>query len=504
MDIRTRYAPSPTGFLHIGGVRTALFCYAWAKKNGGTFLLRIEDTDQERFVSGAVQQIIDSLTWVGLLPDEGVVASNNDQIEEKGPRGPYVQSQRIDLYNKFAQQLISEKKAYKCWCSSERLDAMRAAQRAAKQMPKYDRHCYHLDDARRQELEQSEEPYVIRFFVPEKTNVAWNDIVFGEMKFEQDQLDDFVILKSDRFPTYNFANVIDDHSMEISHVIRAQEFLSSTPKHLLLYEAFGWNPPVIVHVPWVLGTNKQKLSKRHGDVAVDEYRKKGILPQALINYLALLGWNPKDGSEIMSLSEIVEKFDLQDIQKSGAVFDYEKLLWMNATYIRQMSGEELLEAALPFLGDYVRRESDETFQNLLSGKTLSRNQLISMLALEQERIKALHEIGEKMAFLLKSKLEYEPAVLVWKKGTVSDVQMILPLVKAELEHLSDWSAVSIREALQRVVQSSAKGVGDIFWPARVALSGQQSSPSPEEIAEIIGKEESIARINAAIDMAASL
>lgn len=375
---------------------------------------------------------------------------------------------------------------------------MRAAQRAAKQMPKYDRHCFHLPAEERQTLESSGEQYVIRFFTPERTEISWSDVVFGRMQFEQDQVDDFVILKSDGFPTYNFANVVDDHHMKITHVIRAQEFLSSTPKHLLLYEAFGWSAPVIAHVPWVLGTNKQKLSKRHGDVSVDEYKQKGILPQALVNYLVLLGWNPKDDSEIMTMDEIIQRFELEDIQKSGAVFDYDKLLWMNGMYLRALQAADLLELALPYLSEYLIKEKDGTYFNKLANAPIEREKLLKAVDLERERIKSLDEIGEKMTFLLRDTLEYEADLLIWKKGTKEDVAAVLPKVREAFDSLSHWDKHSIRQTLQNVVQEIGKGVGDVFWPTRIALSGQQASPSPEEIAEVLGKNDTLDRLEQAI------
>jgi len=309
------------------------------------------------------------------------------------------------------------------------------------------------------------------------------------MSFEREQVDDFVMMKADGFPTYNFANVVDDHLMEISHVIRGQEFLSSTPKHLLVYEAFGWNKPVMAHVPWILGKNKQKLSKREGDVAVDAYIEKGFLPEALINFIALLGWNPKQDEEIFSLDEMIKKFELKDIQKSGAVLDMEKFEWMNGQYIRKMSIKEFTDAAIPFLekaglGDAIK----------------NRTELEAMLATEQGRVKRLDQVADKINFFLVDKLKYDKKTLTWKKGDPKDLPEILSEATQALEGLDEknWNEDNIQNVLQGVVDKLGKGTGDIFWPVRVALSGQKASPGPQEIAVVIGKEKVLTRLKAAI------
>lgn len=499
-QVRTRLAPSPTGFLHTGTLRTALYCYAWAKKNDGAFILRIEDTDQNRLVEGAIDAVVDSLKWAGIQADEGVVDIMDGEVIQKGDKGPYIQSERLDLYKKFAQQLLEEKKAYKCWCSSERLSQMREVQRAAKQMPKYDRHCYNLPQEEKDAQEKSNAEYVIRFFVPERESITWDDTVFGKMEFDGDQVDDFVMMKADGFPTYNFANVIDDHLMEITHIIRGQEFLSSNPKHLLLYEAFNWEAPEFVHVPWILGRNKQKLSKRHDDVSVSSYRDKGILPEALNNYLELLGWSPKDDTEFFTLEEFIAKFTLEDIQKSGAVFDLEKLYWMNGKYIRDMSIEKVTELALPFLQEagLLEVSSNEEITNKVGKSVLNKKMIQEMIATEQPRMKSLSELPEKIRFYLVNELSYAVDLLVWKKGTVEDLSTTLPLAREILSALTDWSPEAIESALRSAVESSDWGVGDIFWPLRAALTGQDKSPGPHEVAAVLGKEITLQRIDAAI------
>ncbi|MBI4122130.1 MAG: glutamate--tRNA ligase [Parcubacteria group bacterium] len=486
--VRTRFAPSPTGFLHIGGLRTALYAYAWAKKHGGTFILRIEDTDQARFVPGAVAQIIRSLKWAGITPDEGSVDEQDGKIINKGECGPYVQSERISLYTKFAQQLLAEKKAYKCYCTPERLEEMRTLQLAAKQMPKYDRRCLTLSDAERSELEQKGAPCALRFLVPEGPAVGWDDTVFGNVSFERVQIDDMVIMKADGFPTYNFANVVDDHTMQITHVIRGQEFLSSTPKHLLLYEAIGAQAPVYAHASHILGKDKKKLSKRQVAVSVDEYRKMGYLPQALINFIALLGWTHPQQQELFSLDELVKQFDIKDIHKAGAVFDIDKSLWMNGQYIRALSPEAFLQAAQPFL--------EEAGLNNLDKKIVQ-----GILAIEQLRIKRLDEVAPAIRLYLDPVI-YDPALLVWKKAVPEQIPAILADVRQALDKTPDdqWNAQGLQAILQRVVQINNRGVGDVFWPTRVALTGKAQSASPNEVAAVLGKAESLRRIDHALNL----
>jgi len=503
-QVRTRFAPSPTGFLHIGGLRTALFCYAWAKKNNGSFILRIEDTDQNRLVTGAIKQIIDSLAWAGITPDEGVVGAKGDEIIQSGDFSPYIQSQRITLYKKYAQELLDAGKAYKCWCTSDRLEEMRAAQRAAKQMPKYDRLCYHLSDQEKAENEGSDAPHVIRFLVPEVESVGWDDIVFGKMKFDGDQIDDLVLLKADGFPTYNFANVIDDHSMQISHVIRGQEFLSSTPKHILLYEAFDWEIPQMVHVAWILGKNKQKLSKRDDAVSVDDYKNMGILPDALNNYLALLGWNPGGDRELYAREDIVKEFEIKDAQKSGAVWDLEKLLWFNGQYIREQDDTAYFAHAIPVLIDAgIIKEEGKEYQNLLGSGMILKEELELILLTEKARIKRFEELPDKVKFFFVDDLEYAKEELIWKKGKLEDIKPILEEVFTRLSQITDWSNDSIQETLKAYVDESDWGVGDVFWPVRVALSGQVQSPGPNEIGAALGKEKTLQRIKYALSLVTS-
>ena len=364
--IRTRFAPSPTGYLHVGSLRTALYCALFTKQHGGEFLLRIEDTDRSRFVPGAVESLIGTLGTLGLEYDEGVfLASQESQsphegvvadsaaypgVIEVGDSGPYIQSERLELYGKYAEQLIADGKAYRCFCASERLDAMRAEQQAAKQMPKYDRHCLHLSADEVREKLAAGAPSVVRLRLPDDVEVVFDDLVRGVVRFNTETLDDQILMKSDGYPTYHLAVVVDDHLMGITHVIRAEEWLPSTPKHILLYQAFDWQIPTFAHLPLLLNPDRSKLSKRQGDVAVEDYLRKGYLPEALINFVALLGWNPGEGStqEIFTTGELVKRFDLGHVHKGGAVFDIKKLDWLNAQYIKALTLDQLLEKSVPF------------------------------------------------------------------------------------------------------------------------------------------------------------
>ena len=326
--VKVRFAPSPTGYLHIGGLRTALYNYLFAKNNHGKMLLRIEDTDQSRLVEGAIEGLIHSMNWAEIYHDEGPFIEEG-QIKQKGDNGPYIQSQRLEIYNQYIKQLLDNGWAYHCFCSKERLDELREEQSRKGQTPKYDGHCRDLTKEKVQEKIEAGMEYVIRLKLPENRLVAFDDIVRGHIVVNTEDLDDQVLIKSDGYPTYHFAVIVDDHLMGITHVIRGEEWLPSTPKHVLLYEAFGWEAPKFVHLPNILNRDRKKLSKRHGDVAVEDFIRKGYLPEALINFIALLGWSPGIDQEIFSMDELIELFDLKRVNKSGAIFDINKLNWMN-------------------------------------------------------------------------------------------------------------------------------------------------------------------------------
>lgn len=467
-QVRTRFAPSPTGYLHIGSLRTALFNYLWAKKNNGQFLLRIEDTDQARLVPGAQENLIKILQLFGL---------NFDNHE------PMVQSTRTTIYQEFAQKLIKAKAAYHCFCSSERLDDLRKAQSEAKQVPKYDGHCRNLSTEEVADKLKAGEKAVIRFKMPENQTVEMHDEVYGDIKVKTEDLDDFVLLKSDNFPTYHLANIIDDHEMEISHVIRADEWLPSLPKHILLYEAFGWSAPTFVHLPLLLNPDRSKLSKRQGDVAVEDFVKKGYLKEAILNYVALLGWNPKDEREFFTLEELVANFSLEHINKTGAIFDIQKLNWFNASYIRENKSPEILAQAFSFLPADLSDEQKHKIFKLFSS-----------------RLDNLSQLAEVASFIWQLP-NYDKAMLIFKKSDETKTKTGLDISYTFLNDLAEsaWQEENLRQDLNDLLAKNDLTAGDVFWPIRVALSGQDKSPSPTEILEVLGKKESLKRIQLAID-----
>jgi glutamyl-tRNA synthetase len=498
-QIRVRFAPSPTGYLHIGGLRTALYNYLFAKKNGGAFILRIEDTDQKRFVPGAIEKLIESLNKVNIKYDEGVFLKT-----EIGTKGPYIQSKRLEIYKKYANELVANGKAYHCFCPPERLEQVRAKQATEKKAPKYDKHCLSLSsDAVKKKLE-NEESHVLRLNVFEtREDVIFNDIVRGQIKINARDIDDQVLMKSDGFPTYHLASVVDDHLMEISHVIRGEEWLPSTPKHILLYEAFGWDIPEFAHLPLILNPDKSKLSKRQGDVAVEDYLAKGYLPEALINFVALLGWNQGQGStqEIFSLQELEEIFDLHNVHKAGAVFDLRKLDWMNGEYIKKLSPDELYERILA--GGFL----DKALIKNAPAKMQTHKYLKKVLAIERERMAKLSDIGESNQFFFASELSYDVVLLNWKQNVKEMTKEALTKAEKILQDISEkeWT----RENLEKILMSIARfagatarraggNKGDFLWPLRVALTGAEKSPSPFEVAWVLGKNESLKRVQSAI------
>lgn len=478
MKIRTRFAPSPTGYLHIGSLRTALFSYLLAKKNKGDFILRIEDTDQERYVVGAVEKLVETLNRVGLSPDEGVLG----QDKEKGKYGPYTQSKKLPLYKKIAEELIASGYAYKCFCSSDRLKKLRTEQQSKKQVPRYDGHCRNLAPE-----EKVGDNYVIRFKIPDDKTIESLDLIHGSIKVQSTDLDDFVILKSDSYPTYHLANVVDDHTMKITHVIRGEEWIPSLPKHILLYQALGYELPKFIHMPLLLNPDRSKLSKRQGDVAVEDFLVKGYLPEALINYAVLLGWNPGDNREIFSLKELIKEFSLEKINKASGVFDVNKLNWFNAEYIRNIikqGGEDykkLIQLSKTFLPTHEDRVED-------------------VLKLFGSRINYLSELTNLTSSLWELP-EYPAKILIFKKSDQEKTNRGLQVALASLSQLKDkqWTEEELKTILQDLTKSNNLNPGDVFWPLRVALTGLEQSPSPTEILEFLGKEESIKRIEKALN-----
>jgi len=493
-EIRVRNAPSPTGLLHIGGIRTFLYNYVFARKNNGKYLLRIEDTDRTRFVEGSLENIVESLAQLGISTDEGPYWDNG--VKYRGDFGPYVQSERLDIYKKYAQELLDKKSAYYCFCSSERLESLREQQMAAKQPPKYDKLCLKLSDEEIKTKLDAGESYVIRLNMPIDRIIEFNDVVHGAIKIPSKDVDDQVLLKSDGFPTYHLAVVVDDHLMKITHVIRGDEWIPSTPKHVMLYEAFGWPMPQFVHLPVILSkATGKKLSKREGDVAVRDFLEKGYLPEALINFVAFLGWNPKTEQEIFSLPELVENFSLEKLNKSGAVFDLDKLDWFNGTYIRNLKIEDLLTRITPFLAK-ANIPHDQFPKNFIE----------KVLLLEQGRLKKLSEIGERIQYFF-TEPQYDSGVLVWKK---SDKQSILNSLEKVLEFLKalpveKYKLPDIETDLKQFIATNDLKTGEVLWPLRVSLSGMEASPSPFEIIDAFsvlpnGKDIVINRVSKALEM----
>ena len=473
--VRTRFAPSPTGFMHVGNLRTALYEYLVAKSQGGTFVLRIEDTDQERKVEGAVDIIYQTMKRAGLIHDEGP--------DIGGEYGPYVQSERKAMYLPYAKQLIDMDKAYYCFCSKERLDMLR--ENADEPGAGYDRHCRYLP---KEEVEQKLSegvPYVIRQKMPLEGVTTFEDAVYGSISVDNSELQDQILIKADGFPTYNFANVIDDHTMNITHVVRGSEYLSSTPKYNLLYEAFGWEIPTYIHLPLIMGKNDDgttsKLSKRHGATSFEELVKKGYLPEAIINYIALLGWAPKDNREIFSLQELTENFSIDGISKSPAVFDYDKLEWFNGEYIKAMTTEQFAAVCEPY------------FKQALGELPLDRIKLASIL---QQRTTKLTDIPEKIAFF-EHQPDYDKELFVNKKSktTLENSPSLLKAGIEALKGLTEWNHDSIHDCLMNLAVTLGVKNGTAMWPVRIAASGMAVTPGGAvEILDILGREESLKRL----------
>jgi glutamyl-tRNA synthetase len=464
-EIITRFAPSPTGELHIGGARTALFAYLFAKHNSGKFFLRIEDTDQARSVEGADERIVESLKWLGIKAD------NESEI--------VYQSKRLDKYRKFAFQLVNEGKAYICSCTEEEIKAQREKDQKEGRPPRYSGKCR---EAGIKAHEVAEGEYVVRMKMPKSGTIKVNDLIRGEVEFEAGLIDDQIILKSDGFPTYHLASVIDDHDMEVSHVIRAEEWLPSTPKHLVLYEMFGWTPPEFAHLSMILGPDKAKLSKRHGATSVLDYRELGYLPEAVVNFMALLGWNPKDEREIFSIEELAAEFKLENVNKAAAVFDLEKLNWINGQYLQSKV------QSLKSKGEQTQFLKEFGIDQLSEGE----NSLVG-----RGGFKTLKEAADYI-LKLRELPYYKPELLVFKKSTKETSLKGLTEAHKKLAKIEKWVEEQLQEELSKVVAEQELTNGDVFWPVRVSLSGDDKSPSPVELLVALGKVESIKRIERGI------
>ena len=481
MSVRVRYAPSPTGFQHIGGVRTALYNYLFARSLGGTFILRIEDTDRERYVPEALQDIYDTFAWLGFHWDEGP--------DVGGPKGPYFQSQRLDLYNAHAEKLLEGGFAYRCYCTPERLENLRKEQAAKKAGTGYDRHCRNLTEAQQREAQAAGATSVIRLKVPLEGATTFVDALLGEVRVENKDINpDPVLIKTDGFPTYHMANVVDDHLMEISHILRAQEWLPSAPLHRILYDAFGWAQPALCHLPMVMGKDGQKLSKRHGATSVREFRKQGYLPAALINYLALVGWSYDDAREFFSLPELEKLFSMEKINKAPAVFDYQKLEWFNGSYMRKLAPKEFADAIAPALKE----------AGLLAASGPETDALLLAIApLIQERVKMLAEAPAMVRFLFEDPAPPAPEDLVPKKTTPAKAREALTRVEALLGALPD-SPEETERLFRALADELGMKLGDLLAPLRVAVTGSKVSPPLFESIRVMGAAKARARAAAAI------
>ena len=479
LPVRTRFAPSPTGYMHIGGLRTALYAYLLAKQNNGKFILRIEDTDQERYVDGAVEVIYRTLKMAGLHYDEGP--------DIGGGFGPYVQSQRRLLYQEYAAKLVELGGAYYCFCSAERLDNLRKVAEERKEIFQYDGLCKKLSTEEIKSKIANGDPYIIRQNMPTIGQTSYNDEVYGTITVENNQLDENVLLKSDGLPTYNFANVIDDHLMEITHIIRGNEYVSQTPKYCLLYRSFGWEEPKYVHVSQIIRPDGKKLSKRTGDASFDDFYNKGYLTEAIVNYIALLGWNPKDDREIFSLDELKKIFNISGLNNSPAIFDPDKLKWMNGEYIRKLTPEQFNQTAKPYYQKAIKRTDID---------------LLKLSKLVQLRTEILSDVPGIVDFI-DTLPEYDVSLYVNKKMKTDPGISLesLKLALAELGNLEIWNHVTIHDALFGLIETQGLKTGQMLWPIRTALSGKESSPGGAiDLAEVLGKEETLGRITTGIEL----
>ena len=479
--VRTRFAPSPTGMPHAGGIRTVMFDWLMARHYGGTFILRIEDTDVARKVEGAIEYIMEGLRWLGLEWDEGP--------DVGGDYGPYIQSQRLNLYKEAAERLVKQGDAYYCYCSPERLDEMRKEQTARKQPPGYDRLCRPLTREQCADNEANGIKPVVRFKIPLEGHITHDDIVYGKVTFDLSTLDDFILLKSDGYPTYHLANVVDDHAMKISHVIRGEEWISSVPRHLLIYKALGYEPPQYVHHALLRGPDHSKLSKRHGDVSILEFRDNGYLPEAMFNFIGLLGWSLDDKTEIMTRQQFIDNFSLERIGKTGAIFDRKKLEWMNGVYIRALSPEDFARRSLPFLDKSLPPEVK---------RPLDIGYLSQMLPLIQERAKTLAEVPELVGFFFVEESAYPVDDLIGKGMTKESAVKALDVSSQRITKLDKFDKEALETVLRPLAEELGLKTGQLFGALRTAVTGRTATPPLFETMAVLGKERCLERIDHAL------
>ncbi len=481
-QVRTRFAPSPTGFLHIGSIHSALFAWLYARHQGGVFVLRIEDTDQTRLVEGALEAIQDYLHWLGLDWDEGPGVG--------GPYGPYIQSERLSLYRETAQKLLASGAAYKCFCSQERLEQLREFQSKNKLPPGYDRRCRNLTAEEIAQKEKEGITPVVRFKTPVEGQTTIHDLIWGDVVFKNNTLEDLVLLKSDGFPTYHLANVVDDEYMQITHILRGEEWLSSTPCHILLYNALGWEVPAYAHLPMMLGKDRSKLGKRHGSTSIGQFRDGGYLPETMINFLALLGWSLDDKTEILSLNELVEHFSIERVSKTAAIFNHEKLEWMNGIYIRKLTPDEFIMRAIPFLEKWLA----ETVKRPLDMAYIRR-----VLPLVQDRARTLKETADLTAYFFMEKYEYNASDLVSKGMDVEKTQQALTVSKERLAKQIPFDAVSLEPMLRALAEELGLKTGQLFGSLRTAITGRTATPPLFQMMDVMGKDRTLNRIEDAIN-----
>jgi glutamyl-tRNA synthetase len=478
-SVRLRFAPSPTGYPHLGNIRTALFNWLFARHHGGQFILRIEDTDITRKVEGAVEVILDSLQWLGLNWDEG----------------PYFQSQRLPTYHEIVHRLLEEGHAYLCYCSPERLEKMRQEQAKRRQPPKYDRHCRDLTQHERKQLEATGITPVIRFKTPLEGETTFHDLIRGPVTFKHDVLDDFVLLKSDSYPTYHLASIVDDHLMAISHVLRADEWLSSTPRHMLLYQALNWQAPEFAHLPMILGPDRAKLSKRHGATTITEYQNQGYLPNAIVNFLALLGWSLDDRTELLSQEELIKHFSLERVGKTAAIFNKDKLEWMNGVYLRKLSLREFVQQALPFLNRNLSKSIK---------RPLDSNYVSQVLSLVQERAKTLAEVPQLACFFFLDELQYDTSLLLSGKLDAQSATKAIKAALQKLEEVTTWDATTLESILRPLATELKLDTRELFGLLRIAVTGRTAAPPLFQTMAVLGEEKCLKRFDTALQRLSTL
>ena len=488
MSVRVRFAPSPTGFVHIGSLRTALYNFLYARKMQGNYVLRVEDTDRTRLVEGAVEGMLSAMNWAGVNHDEGVMLSDDNKVVQNGDCGPYIQSERLDIYKEHIKTLIDKGDAYYCFCSRSRLDRIREQQKNEGLDPKYDGHCRELSQEEIQDKLDKGEDYVIRMKLPENKSITFNDIVRGKVSIHTSDMDDQVLIKADGFPTYHFAVVVDDHMMDITHVIRGEEWLTSTPKHVLLYQMFGWKAPTFVHLPNILNADRKKLSKRQGDVAVEDFRNKGYLPEALVNYIALVGWSPEDNKEIFSMPELIEAFSLERVSKSGGVFDTAKLNWVNSHYIKEADTQRLVDLASKFV----------IKEKLMSEQEVKANNEWLLLAMDtvKDRLDYLAQFPEEIKSFLNSAMpELEDEAKEFMK--LEHMMELADELEAKIT-AADTITPDFVSAMFKEIQKE-KGIKgkNLFMGTRVIITGQNHGPDTPMVLSLLGKEKALSRIEQA-------